>query len=346
MNTFELLSPDGEDITLVSEPPQPSAAVDRTLPLSSRPSGKSRSSFSRLAGSRSLQAICSFGTMQFNHFQGEGYSIWQSSYRIDRSARVIGRASSPVLELTCMYESQFAIDWRDVFTGQLRAKQIELFYAPWVDNMVQFDGPKEYLTLDVHFEPTMLERYVADFPVLETFLRRVYAGAPGKLFEGAQLASPRINAVLTDILRYGFLDSLAPLYYDSYVHLLLIGFLEQLSGISMGARPLPHGGLELAEAAKRLLTVNFEDSLTISELCRELGTNPFTLKSAFRQVHGVSIGRYKKSAFMDYARQLIRDTDKSLFDIAMSLGYNSQQSFTTAYRNHFGYTPGRERRGK
>ena len=47
---------------------------------------------------------------------------------------------------------------------------------------------------------------------------------------------------------------------------------------------------------------------------------------------------------MEYARQLILDTDNTLDEIAMLLGYNSQQSFTTAFKNHWGYSPGWMRR--
>ncbi len=46
---------------------------------------------------------------------------------------------------------------------------------------------------------------------------------------------------------------------------------------------------------------------------------------------------------MEYARLLL-DTDNTIDEIAMLLGYNSQQNFTTAFRNHFGCTPGWMRR--
>jgi len=325
MPDFEIVSPDREDLVLMP-------ALSSTPPPFT------------LANSEKLLVGCSFGEMQFYHYQGEGYSIWQSIYRIDRPVKLIGRCNRPVLELTSMYDQHFAIDWRDVFTGQLPAKQMELYHAPYVDNTATFAGAKEYMTLDVHLESSMLEPYAADFPLLADFLDQVHRGAPAKLFPTPQLASPRMNATLTDILRYNFLDRLASRYYESQVHLLLIQLLERVSGFPAAARVLPRHGLELAEEAKRLLTLDYEASLTIAQLCRKLGTNPYTLKTAFRQVFGLSIGKYKKAAFMDYAKQLLLDTNQSLDDISILLGYNSQQSFNTAFRNHFGYTPGRVRR--
>ena len=133
-----------------------------------------------------------------------------SRYTIDRPARVIGRTDQAILELSCTYENAFSIDWRDVVRGRLPVKQIELFYAPYVDNLASFDAQRQYLTLDVHWDRALLEPYAADFPLLGRFLEKVHRGEPAKLFDGTQVASPRINAVLTSILHYSFLDQLAP----------------------------------------------------------------------------------------------------------------------------------------
>ena len=284
--------------------------------------------------------------MQFSCYAGQGFSIWFSRYLIDRPAKVIGRTDQAILELSCIYENPFSIDWRDVVQGRLPVKQIELFYAPYVENLASFDAQRQYLTLDVHFDASLLEPYAADFPFLGRFLEKVHRGEPAKLFDVPQVASPRINAVLTSILRYSFLDELAPRYYEAQVNILLILFLERIAGVAMAAAVLPRGGLTIAEEAKRLLTADYQASLTIPQLCRKLGTNPYTLKTVFKQVHGISIGKYKKAMFMEHARQLLLETDNGLDHIAILLGYNSQQSFTTAYKAHFGETPGRVRRGR
>ncbi len=334
MSPFELVSPDGEDINLYTRTPPPTA----------RP-GTGAGLFLP-APSFVLQADCSFGHMQFSCYAGQGFSIWFSRYAIDRPAKVIGRTSQAILELSCIYENPFLIDWRDVVRNRLPVKQIELFYAPYVENLASFDAVRQYLTLDVHFDSALLEPYAADFPLLGRFLEKVNRGEPAKLFDVPQVACPKINAVLTSILRYSFLDELAPRYYEAQVNILLILFLERIAGVAMAAPVLPRGALTIAEEAKQLLTVDYQASLTIPQLCRKLGTNPYTLKTVFKQVHGVPIGKYKKAVFMEHARQLLLETDNTLDEIAMLLGYNSQQSFTTAYKAHFGETPGRMRRGR
>jgi AraC-like DNA-binding protein len=327
MPSFELFSPDGEDITFVDGTQAPKTYA--------------------LAGAETFGAATSFGDFYFYRYAGEGFSIWKSVYDIRRPARVIGRADQPVIELTSMFEGSFDIDWTGVTAGKLPLKQIELYHAPWIDNVAAFRGGRRYLTLDVHLTAAMLEPYVAEFPMLDRFLGEVVRGRPAKLFGGSQLATPQINAVLKSMMEYQFRDSLAARYYDSYVHILLLHVLAQLSGITKLKSVFSPTDIEKAHEARRLLTAEYHENYTIARLSRKLATNPYKLKTAFRHLFGTSIGKYKKAAFMEYARQLLLDTDNTIDEIAMLLGYGSQQNFTTAFRNHFGCTPGwMRKRGK
>ncbi len=326
MPEFELISPDGEDIEFVG--------------TNTAPGGYA------LLGADAFGAKTSFGDFYFYHYAGEGFSIWKSVYDIRRPARVIGRADQSVIELTSMFEGSFDIDWTGVTAGKLPLKQIELYHAPWIDNVAEFRGGRQYLTLDVHLTTPLLEPYAAEFPVLDQFLGQVAKGQPAKLFGDGQLATPRLNAVLKAMMEYQFKDSLAARYYDSYVHILLLLVLEQLS---MPGSPALFSAtdIEKAHEARRLLTAEYHENYTIARLSRRLATNPYKLKTTFKHLFGVSIGKYKKNAFMEYARQLLLDTDNTIDEIAMLLGYGSQQNFTTAFRNHFGCTPGwMRKRGK
>jgi AraC-like DNA-binding protein len=324
MAQFELLSPDGEDITFVDGTQAPKTYA--------------------LAGAETFGATTSFGDFYFYHYAGEGFSIWKSVYDIRRPARVIGRADQSVIELTSMFEGSFDIDWTGVTAGKLPLKQIELYHAPWIDNVTEFRGGRKYLTLDVHLTTPLLEPYTCEFPALDRFLGDVAKRQPAKLFGGAQLATPQLNTVLKAMMEFQFRDSLAPRYYDSYVHILLLHVLEQLAGVEDVVRKFSPTDIEKAHEARRLLTADLEADYTIAELSRKLATNPYKLMTSFKQLFGVSIGKYKKNAFMEYARQLLLDTDNAIDEIAMLLGYGSQQNFTTAFRNHFGCTPGWMRR--
>jgi AraC-like DNA-binding protein len=325
MSDFELLSPDGEDIQFV--------------PASALPDGYG------LIGAESFGAATSFGAFYFYQYKGEGFSIWKSVYDIRRPARVIGRADQSVIELTSMFEGSFDIDWTGVTAGKLPLKQIELYHAPWIDNVAEFRGGRQYLTLDVHLTAPLLEPYAGEFPLLDRFLGQVVKGQPAKLFGGAQLATPRLNAVLKAMMEYQFRDSLAPRYYDSYVHILLLLVLEQLAGIKDIVRRFSPTDIEKAHEA-RLLVTDYQANYTIAQLSRKLATNPHKLQNAFKHLFGMPIGKYKKKTFMEYAQRLLLDTDYSIDEIAMLIGYGAQSNFTNAFKDHFGCTPAWMRRRK
>jgi AraC-like DNA-binding protein len=328
MADFELVSPDREDIRIV-----------RDIPANLK-------DFS-MVSAETIVAECSFGDMLFSHVAGDGYDIWKSNYHIHRSARVIGRMNQPILELTSMYENSFSIDWTGVTAGKLPMKQMELYYAPYVDNTAQFQGGKQYMTFDIHFNPSMLATYAPDFPLLDQFLEKVEKKEPARLFGEHQFATEQMNGIMRDMIQYSYVDALAPRYFDSYVHILLILLLKQISGFVPRQRIFSATDIANAHEAKRLLTANYEASYTINQLCRILGTNPYSLKTTFKALFGTSIGKYKITAFMNYARQLLLDTEYSLDEIALLLGYSSQQSLHTPFKKHFGVPPGSvRRRGK
>jgi len=325
MNEFELSTTDGELIQLVNEIPD----FYQTH---------------KLAGSIGAMAQFNFGNMIFWHYSGEEYSIWKSVYDIKSDGKAKGRCDRPVLEFTAMYEESFHIDWKNMTSGKMPLKQIEMYYDTHIENEATFIGGKRCGTLDIHFEIAMLDRFKGEFPLLEVFLCKVHSNKPAKLFNCLQFASPKIDMILREIMNYGFYDSLAPRYFDSYVNILLILLLEHISGINPSQRKCSDDDVQKAMETKRILTferVNEKDqAYTISKLSKRLHTNPYKLKTAFKQVYGMSIGKYKKLIFMDYAMELLQSGKHGPDEVALMLGYKTQQSFTTAFRNHFGYTPG------
>lgn len=325
MSAFEILSPDGEDIHLTTEIP-----------------GKYQNLL--LKGASVFRADCSFGNMIFNHFAGDGFDIWKSNYLIERDARVIGRANVPLLEFSVMYENSFSIDWKGVRKATLPYRQIEMYHAPYMDNTTSFIGGKQFTTIDFHFHMPLLEMYVKDFKVLGKFMEKVEKNQPAQLFDGRQFSSPAIDIVLKEMISYKFRDELAPDYYDSYTHILLILLLERISGFIPLSRKFEAIEIEKAGEAKRLLTSEYKEFYSIKQLCRKLQTNPYKLKTAFKHQFGMSIGKYKKSVLMDHARILLETTDYNMDEIALQVGYNSQQSFSTAFRNHFKVVPTHFRR--
>ena len=60
----------------------------------------------------------------------------------------------------------------------------------------------------------------------------------------------------------------------------------------------------------------------------------------------MTLSEYIRNRRLSEAARLLRETDKKIIDIAMNYGYESPDSFTTAFKNIHGYTPSEVRNGK
>jgi len=97
--------------------------------------------------------------------------------------------------------------------------------------------------------------------------------------------------------------------------------------------------LEIIRRIHDSLLGKLDQRITIEELSREYLINPTTLKTAFKAVYGTSLAAHIKTHRMEQAARLLRETDKSIAEIAQAVGYDSQSRFTTAFKSVFQLLP-------
>jgi AraC-like DNA-binding protein len=100
----------------------------------------------------------------------------------------------------------------------------------------------------------------------------------------------------------------------------------------------------LEEARQVLLTHLGGPNITIRQLSRKVRLNEFKLKTGFRQAFGMGIFEYLTHIRLERAKELIVTTNRPLKDICTETGYARLTNFVTAFKRHFGYTPGLLRR--
>ncbi|MBD5512973.1 MAG: helix-turn-helix transcriptional regulator [Lachnospiraceae bacterium] len=87
------------------------------------------------------------------------------------------------------------------------------------------------------------------------------------------------------------------------------------------------------------LLLHMEQRITIEELSRQYLINPTTLKNAFKSVYGTSIAAHIKEHRMEQAAKMLKETDKTIAEIAQAVGYDSQSKFTAAFKAFFQVLP-------
>lgn len=77
----------------------------------------------------------------------------------------------------------------------------------------------------------------------------------------------------------------------------------------------------------------------IEKLAREFGTNTFKIKYGFKELYGVSVFHFIRNERLRKAKMLVEGTNITFKKITQLCGFKSVPSFSTTFKNEFGYTP-------
>lgn len=103
--------------------------------------------------------------------------------------------------------------------------------------------------------------------------------------------------------------------------------------------------VKLAKAVSDYLLSNTEGKLTISEISERLGASPTLINTSFRGVYGMTPGAFLRAQKMHSAAELLRNTDRTVLDIASQFGYDNGSKFAKAFRDIIGVSPNSYRCG-
>ncbi|MGB8649116.1 MAG: helix-turn-helix transcriptional regulator [Mycobacteriales bacterium] len=91
--------------------------------------------------------------------------------------------------------------------------------------------------------------------------------------------------------------------------------------------------------AKDLADSRFAEQLDVADLAGAAGLSQAHFSRAFRKAFGESPHAYLLTRRLERAAAMLRNTDRSVADICMSVGLTSVGSFTTSFKRMFGATP-------
>lgn len=200
----------------------------------------------------------------------------------------------------------------------------------FVGNRVVVDN-----TLHLHFSAGLIERALAALGIsrADTFSMAGPFRDPLMAGLGAWLAKSLAEA-----------KDMPPLFWDTLAHSLAI----RLAELARRTRTTPPGSGGLAPWQLRRVTDRMNDMLSgavrLEELASLCGLSVFHFARSFKVSTGTPPHSYLINLRMDRAKRLLIDTDMPMIHVALSLGYDSSQSFARAFRQSVGCTPSEWRR--
>lgn len=101
-------------------------------------------------------------------------------------------------------------------------------------------------------------------------------------------------------------------------------------------RSNPHKQVRLA---RRYLDQSYDTPITIDDLSREVALSPYYLIRTFRRVYKQTPHQYLVGQRIAKAKELLRNSDLSITEICMTVGFESLGSFSTLFSKVAGISP-------
>lgn len=141
------------------------------------------------------------------------------------------------------------------------------------------------------------------------------------------------------LLRNSFQGGLRILHAEAKVLELLCQVLQLASQLAAPTTIARDDELQRLDEARRIVMTQYSPPPLIGEVARRVGMSETKLKRAFKARFGTTVFDMSVEARMQRALELLYCSQLSVGQVAYAVGYSHQTSFSSAFKQHFGFLP-------
>jgi AraC family transcriptional regulator len=152
---------------------------------------------------------------------------------------------------------------------------------------------------------------------------------------------PQLEAIAMLILTELKQENLGSrLYIDSLVNVLTVQLLRKYSALKPQLS-VYEGGLPQRQLQQILeyIHAHLERDIKLADLAGSIGMSQFHFSHLFKQSIGTSPYQYLLQQRIERAKQLLKQTNRSIVNIALECGFNSHSHLSKQFRQLTGMTP-------
>ncbi len=199
-------------------------------------------------------------------------------------------------------------------------------------------------------DPPFLEEIISGTALLlSTPLQQFLYGAQKEMYYCAVGMRPEMISAVKSLFETHYTGRLRQLQVEAKTLELLCCTLDQLSKMWSGTgtekTPLRQKDIKRVAEVCEILDNDLSSAHTINDLAKAVSWNETQLMRVFRQAVGTTVHNYLHRARMEKSCDLLANTEMTITQIAMKMGYEYSSNFTTAFRKYFGVTPKQIRTG-
>lgn len=226
---------------------------------------------------------------------------------------------------------------------------------PWITNRIQKGSfflttggnPYQIRWRTVNNEPFETMLVFVELPVLQRALEEVFGDDADRasLRDASAFNDEGLNALLGLLRAEVMREQASPLFVQSLAQAIAIylarnyGVMDEETRSSSPSLP----GHKLKQITDWMVAHLAED-VSLERLAAQAELSKFHFQRLFKSALGVSPSRYHLNLRMNHARQLLRETKKSVVEIALEVGYTDPSHFAKLFRREIGLSPSDYRR--
>lgn len=157
---------------------------------------------------------------------------------------------------------------------------------------------------------------------------------------------PQLEAILRQIAAYTPRGGTSELYYESKIMELLAVLMEwhTLKNNTPTVRCVADSDREAIHRLVHFLQQHYCDHMELQQLSKMCCMSKSKLSYLFRLLYGCTISEFIQNQRIEYAKDLLCNSNYRMSEIARMVGYEQQSSFSGAFKQRTGITPNEFRR--
>lgn len=266
---------------------------------------------------------------------------WES--RFSSNTKLSGYSLTPTFSMHFMLSGHVNYE-TSKFNGPVKGGQNNIWSLTEGEiGTAQYKKEMSSSSWSVSFTEDFLKKLVNTYPDLlnDPYLRHTN-GETFCLNKNYIPSNCEMNLIISQIRNAKLMGNVCYLYTEAKVMELLALQLQQHEKKEVDLPCLCYlnkSELDKIYEAKDRLISDINNPPTILNLSKNIGLNEKKLQNGFKEVFNQTVYGYLFDHKMNLARQLLLDTNKSIFEVALDCGYDYASHFTTAFKRRYGLSP-------
>lgn len=261
----------------------------------------------------------------FNHDMITEFDLSDEYFEIEYCVDGCLKFSEDKVGDTCLYSNDLSISTSRETCGKV----------------INFAGQK-YQGISITTDKSAISSYFGSsgIKLWEDTIEKLENDLRNKYYRGIKV-SPELSNIFLQIFNCKLPHRSKILFLESKVMELLskIASYEILDTYETDQVQLDEFEISQIKKIPAILMENLFELPTIDIISKQLAINKNKIVKGFKAIYGETIFRYHRKMSLQRASMLLLDTDKTISEIALDLGYSNPSNFCYAFKKEFNITP-------